>query len=116
MPNKVQLMADNYEFNIEGAKVWKVKIVDAKNVLAAQCHGTGHDCAWERQEALAQRGTWDILYQQSLLINLEDNTRFIANFQYTLLAESDQSGPVEAFKQPAASFASIGDHDFDRFN
>jgi hypothetical protein len=35
MPNKVQLIADNYEFNIEGPKVWKVKIVDDKNVLAA---------------------------------------------------------------------------------
>ena len=62
MPNRVQIIADNYEFNIEDPRVWKVKILDDTNVLAALCPGSGHDCVWERQEALAQRGTWDILY------------------------------------------------------
>jgi len=32
------------------------------------------------------------------------------------LADSESSGPVEAFKQPFASFAGIRDRDLDRFN
>jgi len=65
------------------AVVWKVKVVDGQNVLASKCPEPGQDCAFNAESA--QKGTWDILYQQSLLMNLEDRTRFIANFQYTIM-------------------------------
>ena len=94
-----------------------MKILDEQNVLAIKCPGMGHDCSFDRQEVFGIKGTWDILYQQSLLINLDTNLRFIANFQYTLMPnKADQIETTDAWQTPFSSFANIRDHDFDRFN
>jgi len=49
----------------------KIKIVDERNVVAAQCPGN-EDCVFERGDVWPIRGTWDILYRESLLVELEN--------------------------------------------
>ena len=56
----------------------KIKIVDERNVVAAQCPGN-EDCVFEREDVWPIRGTWDILYRESLLVELENQMRFVAN-------------------------------------
>ena len=74
-------MEDSYKFNIEKAQIYKVKILDESNVSASRCSSDGN-C--EKPES----GTWNILFDQALLIELK-NLRFIANFQYTIKKGED---------------------------
>lgn len=59
------------------------------------------------------KGTWDIAYQQALVVSLENNLRFVANFMYTIMPEDGQTEPP--YKQEFSKFERIRDHDFDRF-
>lgn len=56
----------------------KVKVLDDRNVVAAQCPGTS-DCVFEREDYWSIKGTWDMLYRESLLVELENGLRFVAN-------------------------------------
>ena len=59
------------------------------------------------------KGTWDIAYQQALVVTLENNMRFVANFMYNIMPEDGQTAPP--YKQAFSKFERIRDHDFDRF-
>ena len=59
----------------------KIKVLDEKNVVAAQCPGNS-DCIFEREDVWAIKGTWDLLYREALLVELENGLRFVATMQY----------------------------------
>ena len=85
MPNKVQLIADTFKFNIPKERTWNVKFLDEKNVEAIRCPKGKTSCKAGQQNATSFSGTWDILFKQSLVVELQNNQRFIANFEYTLM-------------------------------
>ena len=67
MPNKLQLITDSYNFEIDEGHHYKIKILDDKKVLAVVCEGN-KDCSFERNDIYAINGTWDILYRESLMV------------------------------------------------
>ena len=114
LPNKVQIIAEDFNFQLHNQSFYKVKIIDDKNVLAYRCPGHNKNCNFD--EAQAEKGTWDILYQQALVVQLDSGLRFISNFKYNI--QSGVNGVKEgpAYEQPYNLFERIRDHDFDRFN
>ena len=118
MPNKVQIIGDSFAFQFSAQSQYKVKIVDESNVLAGECASSA-DCAFN------SKGTWDILYQESLLVQLENGMRFIANMQYRIRPDqlaspssspSASSAAQQPYTLPFSRFATIRAHDYDRFD
>lgn len=123
MPNKVQIIAQSFGFQFENQASWKVKVVDDSNVLAGECPSSA-DCQFN------VRGTWDILYRESLLVQLENGMRFIANMKYQIRPEylggggkgasaslsSSEGGGAAAYDQPFSKFEKIRTHDYSTFD
>lgn len=81
MPNKMQMLSESYQFEFAKEQIWLVKVLDDKQVDAVKCPRGGL-CSYERENAFSVKGTWDLLYKQSLLVELENGLRFVANFAY----------------------------------
>lgn len=75
MPNSIQVIGQEYEFAIENAQKWTVKITDAKSVQASG-------------PSASYTGEWDIIYDQSLVVVLSNGQRFVTNFQYKAIPDA----------------------------
>jgi len=61
-PNQVQIIANDYKWNIPDQEIWKVKIVDQNNVKAFKCPKAGHNCDFAKHTGPTIGGHWDVLY------------------------------------------------------
>ena len=97
--------------------------MDQNNVQAVKCPRVGHDCNFDRESAWATKGTWDIVFNQALVVTLENGQRFVTNFMYTLKPGGDESYKGQsweitnapAYEQDPFNFREIKDTDVSRF-
>ena len=52
MPNKIQLIDDDYRFHIQEAEIWKVKLIDEKSVEAIKCPVFNADCSFDGSSSM----------------------------------------------------------------
>jgi len=78
LPNKLQIIPDDHEFNFASSDTWKVKVLDKYLAEAVYCP-KGGEC-----EPTKYTGTWSPIYDQAFKIELENGLRFLANFKYTV--------------------------------
>ena len=64
-------------------------MIDEERVVAAECPGF-EDCQITKEEDWKLTGTWDILYRESLLVELDNGLRYVANLQYQIKPTSQQ--------------------------
>lgn len=100
---------------MENPEVWKVKIMDEKNVVAVKC--TAQPCS---VEAGGIAGTWDILFEQALVVSLSNKLRFLANFHYTVKLGSTNGDDTSvnsrpAYEMGAETFKNLKNTDDDKF-
>jgi hypothetical protein len=95
MPNKMQIVAEAYEFAFgDDEQVWKVKLLEDQKARAVECPRHS-DCSFDRQDAFGFSGTWDVLYSQVLLVELENGNRFVANFAYKVKPVEENVGIMQ---------------------
>ena len=71
-PNRVQIIDENYKFGFESEDKVQIHIRTSTKVRAEFSHGLKVD------------GTWDVLYDQALLVQLDNGQRFVANFRHNI--------------------------------
>lgn len=107
-PNRVQLIAKDYKFNLgDQVDLYKIKALDNYEAKAQKCDAQGKNCGAEIA------GTWSTIYDQSLRFLLEDGSRLLANFRYNMHDEDAQAvqkiggegylHPTEEFEAKSAS-------------
>jgi hypothetical protein len=67
LPNAVQIITQDHKFSFANETLIKVKVVDESKV-----------------EANGVSGTWDILFDQSLVVSLDNGYRYTADLRYNL--------------------------------
>lgn len=82
VPNRVQIIAEDYQFEMYPQTLWKVMIYDFTTVKAKNCKGLDEDqCMSEINDGLGVvKGTWNIYFSQALVVELDNDMRFVANF------------------------------------
>jgi len=95
--------------------MWKVKIVDDKNVVAVKC--TAQPCQVEGGGS-SIAGTWDILFDQAIIVNLSNKLRFLANFYYTVKMSTNNDTPSDrpAYEMSPEIFKNLKTTDDEKFN
>ena len=105
-PNSIQIIDQEYQFEMDPPfDVWKIKILDDDRVSAVKVGGS---------EVF---GEWDILYDQTLVIQLSSGLRFVANFMYKIYPKLEDGlvgGPV--YDQELSRIGGITTHGRDRFS
>ena len=92
--------------------------MDDKNVIAVKC--TAQPCLVEGDKNPIV-GTWDILYDQAIIVNLSNKLRFLANFYYTvkLQTTNDKDALVNirpAYEMAYDVFKNLKTTDDEKFN
>ena len=72
LPNRIQIIDDKYKFEIQNAQKVKVTIVSSTRVEAVDDKG------------VRVSGTWDDLFDQSMLVTLDNGVRYVANYRHNI--------------------------------
>lgn len=81
LPNSIQTLP-SYQFSIPGETIYRVKVLDDESVQAGVCApgasaATAGDCS-----AGSLSGKWSVVHRESLVVELSNGMRFVANLQY----------------------------------
>ena len=78
MPNLVQVIDGKHKFSFEKEDVWSIQILSDFTAIGKFCpNGNTHNC---KEPPIY--GIWQTVYDQTLIVELENDLRFIATFRY----------------------------------
>jgi hypothetical protein len=97
LSNKVQLLSADHQFSFANEDVWQVSLMDGYLVEATLNGGP------------ILKGKWSPIYDQSMVVQLENGQKFVTNFRYNLKG----ADPLET---DAKQFANIKSGDYDKFD
>ena len=80
MPNKVQIIDKSYNFTLDQKDTWSIMVKPDFTVDAKFCKG-GNTSFCEKEPVI---GRWQTIYDQTLIVELENDLRFIGTFRYQL--------------------------------
>ena len=79
MPNRVQIIDSGHKFSFEKDDIWSIQILSDFTAIGRFCpDGNTRAC----QEPI--KGIWQTVYDQTLIVELENSLRFISTFRYQL--------------------------------
>lgn len=105
IPNRVQVLSSEHKFAFQNEDAWQVMIHADYSAEARFCKGADLEkCDRERVS-----GKWIAYYDQALLVELENDLRFIANFRYDI-KKNVTTDPLKAdFKKMAKLVQEVDD-------
>ena len=80
IPNRVQVLSSDHKFSFKNEDAWQVMIHSDYSAEARFCK----DGNLEKCEHNSIKGKWVAYYDQALLVELDNDLRFIANFRYEI--------------------------------
>ena len=107
MPNKVQIIEKNYNFMMQEKNTWQVLVKTDFTVDAKHCpNGNLKTCDKE-----TVKGRWQTIYDQTLIVELENDLRFIGTFRYQI-----KKNVTNNATKLAAAFTDVDDFMKAQFN
>lgn len=94
IPNGLQFVNKDYNFQFQNYKVWRVDLQDGFKVQAMECSNKPKDKGEACDSKTIVGGKWSPIYSQALLVELDNGKRFISNFRYNL-KDSVVKNPLE---------------------
>lgn len=110
IPNKVQVLSENFKFNFAGEDVYQVNLIDNYKAEAVFCKD-GASC-----DGKVIQGKWTSIYDQAIDLELDNGIRFIANMRYNMKSLVSKDPLKQAFEKGLNSFGTIESGDYDKFN
>lgn len=99
MPNRIQLIDSNMKWKFANEDIWRIEILPDFIARASFCpNGDTSKC---RQEKI--HGRWQDFYDQAMMVELDNNLRFLTNFRYEVKDELIKGKLVSNFSDKELS-------------